>query len=135
MAELDEVFVKEMVAHGLREFPNECCGLIAADGDGRPVKVFPIRNADASPVTYRFDADEHLKVLKELEANGWEMWAVYHSHTHTRAYPSETDIRQAVYIGPEPLYILISLSDRENPVVRAFRIDEGEVDEEELVIA
>jgi proteasome lid subunit RPN8/RPN11 len=133
MTELDEVFVKEMVAHGLREFPNECCGLIAADGDGRPVKVFPMRNADASPVTYRFDAGQHLQVLNELEANGWEMWAIYHSHTHSRAYPSETDVAEAR--NPECVYVIMSLSDRENPVVRGFRIEDGEVDEEELVIA
>ena len=50
MAELDSVFYKEIVEQGLREFPNECCGVIAANGDGRPVKVFPMRNADASPV-------------------------------------------------------------------------------------
>ena len=133
MAELDEVFVKEMVAHGLREFPNECCGLIAADADGRPVKVVAMRNADASPVTFRFDADEHLRVLKELEANGWEMWAVYHSHTHSRAYPSEIDIARAMFL--DCIHIIMSLSDREKPVVRAFRIEEGEVEDEVLVIA
>jgi len=133
MAELDEVFMKEMVAHGLREFPNECCGLIAANGDGRPVKVFPMRNADASPVTYRLDGKEQLKVFEEMEAQGLDLWAIFHSHTHSEAYPSETDVRLAFY--PESRYILVSLADRERPVVRSFFIREGEVEEEGLVIA
>jgi proteasome lid subunit RPN8/RPN11 len=133
MAELDEVFAKEMVAHGLREFPNECCGVIAADADGHPVKIFPMRNADASPVTYRLDGKEQLQVFEEMEERGWELWAIFHSHTHSEAYPSETDVRLAFY--PESRYVLVSLADREDPVIRSFFIREGEVEEEDLVIA
>jgi proteasome lid subunit RPN8/RPN11 len=133
MTELDEVFAKEMVAHGLREFPNECCGVIAADADGQPVKIFPMRNADASPVTYRLDGKEQLRVFEEMEERGWELWAIFHSHTHSEAYPSETDVRLAFY--PESRYVLVSLADREDPVIRSFFIREGEVEEEDLVIA
>jgi len=133
MAELDSVFYKEIVGQGLREFPNECCGVIAANGDGRPVKVFPMRNADASPVTYRLDGTEQLKVFDELDDNGWTLWAIYHSHTHSEAYPSETDRRLAFY--PEAKYLLLSLADRDAPVLRAFSILDGEVEEEELTIA
>ena len=133
MAELDGVFYKEIVEQGLREFPNECCGVIAANGDGRPVKVFPMRNADASPVTYRLDGTEQLKVFDELDDNGWTLWAIYHSHTHSEAYPSETDRRLAFY--PEAKYLLLSLADRDAPVLRAFSILDGEVEEEELTIA
>ncbi|GIU97058.1 MAG: CysO-cysteine peptidase [Actinomycetota bacterium] len=132
MAELDEGLYAEIVAQGLREFPNECCGLIAANGDGRPVKVFPMRNADASPVTYRLDGREQLRAFEEMEANDWELWAIYHSHTHSEAYPSETDVRLAFY--PEARYIVLSLADRERPVVRSFFIRDGEVQEEELTI-
>ena len=133
MTELDGVFTKEIVEQGLREFPNECCGLIAADGAGRPVKVFAMRNADASPVTYRLDGKEQLKIFDEMEAEGWDLWAIYHSHTHSEAYPSETDIRLAFY--PEARYIVMSLVDRELPVIRSFFVRDGEVEEEELVIA
>ena len=132
MAELDGVFVKEIVEQGLREFPNECCGLIAAE-DGRPVKVFPMTNADASPVTYRLDGKEQLRVFDELDERGWELWAIYHSHTHSEAYPSETDVRLAFY--PDARYLLLSLADREQPVLRSFWIREAEVTEEELTIA
>ena len=133
MTELDGVFAKEIVEQGLREFPNECCGLIAADAAGRPVKVFAMRNADASPVTYRLDGKEQLKIFDEMEAEGWDLWAIYHSHTHSEAYPSETDIRLAFY--PEARYIVMSLMDRELPVIRSFFVRDGEVEEEELVIA
>ena len=131
MPHLDAALVQEIVDQGLREFPNECCGLIAAEG-GVPVKVFPMTNADASPVTYRLDGKEQLRVFDELDERGWDLWAIYHSHTHSEAYPSETDIRLAFY--PEARYVLLSLADREEPVARSFWITDGEVAEEELSI-
>ncbi len=132
MSELDGVLYKEIVEQGLREFPNECCGVIAAS-EGVPVKVYPMKNADASPVTYRLDGKEQLHVFDEIDEQGWELWAIYHSHTHSDAYPSDTDVRLAFY--PEARYILLSLANREEPVIRSFRIADGEVTEEELSIA
>jgi proteasome lid subunit RPN8/RPN11 len=126
---LDDVLVKEIIAQALREFPNECCGLIAAEA-GTPVKVFPMKNADASPVTYRLDGKEQLRVFEEMDEQGWELWGIYHSHTHSEAYPSETDIKLAFY--PEARYLLLSLQDRQQPVLRSFWITDGEVTEEEL---
>jgi proteasome lid subunit RPN8/RPN11 len=105
--------------------------VIASEG-GVPVKVIPMRNADASPATYRLDGKEQLQVFDDLEERGWDLWAIYHSHTHSEAYPSETDIRLAFY--PEARYLLLSLTDREDPVLRSFFIVEGEVSEEELVV-
>jgi [CysO sulfur-carrier protein]-S-L-cysteine hydrolase len=131
LSELDGVHYKEIVEQGLREFPNECCGVIAAAG-GVPVKVFPMTNADASPVTYRLDGKEQLHVFDELDEQGWDLWAIYHSHTHSEAYPSETDQRLAFY--PDARYLLLSLQDREVPVLRSFWIREGVVTEEELSI-
>ena len=131
MSQLDGVLYKEIVEQGLREFPNECCGVIAAAA-GVPVKVFPMRNADASPVTYRLDGKEQFRVFGEIDDRGWELWAIYHSHTHSEAYPSETDIRLAFY--PDARYILLSLENREDPVMRSFHITDGEVTEEELTI-
>jgi [CysO sulfur-carrier protein]-S-L-cysteine hydrolase len=131
MIEIDGVIFKEIVEHGLREFPNECCGVIAGK-DGAPTKVFPMKNADASPVTYRLDGKEQLQVFDAMDEEGWELWAIYHSHTHSDAYPSETDVRLAFY--PDARYILLSLADREHPVLRSFAIRDGEVAEEELNI-
>lgn len=137
MVEVDPVFIKEIVEHGLREFPNEACGLVAAR-DGRPVKVFTMRNLDASPVSYRLDSREQLRVTKEIEAEGWDVWGIYHSHTHSEAYPSETDRDRARWVQPfypDARYLILSLSDRENPVLRAFRIMDGEVAEEDVNVA
>ncbi len=132
MSELDGVFFKEILDQGLREFPNECCGLIAADA-GVPVKVFPMTNVDASPVTYRLDGKEQLQTFDQIDAQGWDLWAIYHSHTHSEAYPSETDRKLAFY--PDSRYVLLSLEDREHPVLRSFFIDQdGQVIEEELSI-
>jgi proteasome lid subunit RPN8/RPN11 len=132
-AELDPVHYKEIVEQGLREFPNECCGVIAADESGRPFKVIPMRNADASPVTYRLDGKEQLQVFDQLDDNGWSLWGIYHSHTHSEAYPSETDVRLAFY--PDSRYLLLSLANRNEPVLRSFFIKDGEITEEELQIA
>jgi [CysO sulfur-carrier protein]-S-L-cysteine hydrolase len=131
MTEFDGVFFKEIVEQGLREFPNECCGVIAAR-EGSPVRVIPMKNADASPVTYRLDGREQLQVFDSMEEEGLELWAIYHSHTHSDAYPSNTDIRLAFY--PDARYLLLSLEDREEPALRSFFIRDGEVTEEELQI-
>ncbi len=131
MAELDGVLHKEIVEQGLREFPNECCGLIAA-ADGVPCKVFAMTNVDASPATYRLDGKEQLQVFDQMDDQGLELWAIYHSHTHSEAYPSETDIRLAFY--PDARYIVLSLAERSEPVTRSFSIVQGEVTEEELTI-
>jgi [CysO sulfur-carrier protein]-S-L-cysteine hydrolase len=131
MTEIDGVVFKEIAEHGVREFPNECCGVIAAK-DGVPTKVFPARNIDASPVTYRLDGNEQLRIGQEIDDQGWETWGFYHSHTHSEAYPSETDRRQAFY--PDTRYLILSLKDRAVPVLRSFFIREGEVAEEELTI-
>ena len=131
ITELDSVFFKEIVEQGLREFPNECCGVIAS-ADGIPVKVFPMTNVDASPVTYRLDGREQLHVFDEIDEHGWDLWAIYHSHTHSEAHPSETDVRLAFY--PEAKYLLLGLADRDQPVMRAFSIVDGVVTEQELTV-
>jgi [CysO sulfur-carrier protein]-S-L-cysteine hydrolase len=131
MIELERVFFDQMVEHGLAAFPNEACGLLAGK-DGRPVKFFPMTNRDSSPVSYRLDPKEQLTVFDEIDDEGWDLLAIFHTHTHSEAYPSETDLRQAFY--PEALYLLMSLSDREKPVLRGFRIENGAIGEDEVAI-
>jgi proteasome lid subunit RPN8/RPN11 len=130
--ELRRTLYEEIVKQARKEFPNEACGLVAGL-DGKPSKVYPMKNADASTVTYRLDPKEQLHVFNDIDEQGWELWAIYHSHTHSEAYPSETDRRQAFY--PEARYLILSLEDREQPVLRGFRIVSGEVTEEEVVVA
>jgi proteasome lid subunit RPN8/RPN11 len=129
--ELDRPFFDEIVRQALAEFPNEACGLVAAK-EGVPIRVYPMANADASSVTYRLDPTEQLQVFNEIDEQDWELWAIYHSHTHSEAYPSETDRRQAFY--PEARYLILSLEDRERPELRGFWIVAGDVTEEEVEI-
>ena len=141
MIRLERRFHDQIVQQAFEELPNEACGLIAAR-DGAPVRLFPIRNADESPTTYRFDARDHFLAEQEMEDEGLELVAIYHSHTHTEAYPSPTDRNRAYWevegerapIFPGTMYLIVSLADREDPVLRAFRIGETEVTEEEVRI-
>lgn len=131
MLRIDDVLFKEMAEHGLREFPNEACGLLAGR-DGEPVRFFAMKNLDASPVSYRLDPKEQLHVFDEMDDEGLDLLGIFHTHTHSEAFPSETDTKLAFY--PDAYYLVMSLSDREHPVLRAFRILEGEITEEELKV-
>ena len=137
MIELDGVLYKEIVEQGLREFPNECCGVIAGDANDRPVKVLPAKNIDASSATYRIDASDQLRIEEEIEERGWITWGFYHSHTHSEATPSETDrehSKRVVRFYPDVRFLILSLEDREAPLLRSFFIRDGEVEEEELIV-
>ena len=129
MLSLPRAFIDEMIAHALADAPNECCGIIAGQ-DGRAVKLFRAQNSEASPYRYNVDPKELFRIHRECDENGWEFIVIYHSHTASEAYPSATDVRLAFW--PETHYVLVSLMDRENPAVRAFRIEDGRVSEEEL---
>jgi proteasome lid subunit RPN8/RPN11 len=129
--EIPDSMVEEIVAHARDELPNECCGLIAAQ-NGRAVKLFRTANAEASPVRYGLDPREQYKIMMEIDRSGWTLGAIYHSHTRSAAYPSQTDVNLAFY--PEALYLILSLEDAEQPDLRAFRIVDTEVEEVELTV-
>ena len=139
MLELEKRYVDEMVAHALEDDPNECCGFIAGQG-GRAAKLYRMTNTAANPDRYDMDPKEVYEVLEEARENRWDPdpLVIYHSHTHSPAYPSPTDVQKATWDGvstwPDTHYVLVSLMDHENPVVRAFRIVDGAITEEELRI-
>lgn len=117
-----------MVAHCLVGLPEEACGLLGGDLEtGEAVTCYPTRNVAASAKLYTVDPREHLLADRDAEAAGNAIIGVFHSHTHTEAYPSATDLAQA----PDPTwhYILVSLRDTE-PVVRSYRIIDGQPTEE-----
>jgi len=130
MTTLPQKFAQEMIAHSKDEAPYEACGVIAGKG-GRAVKLYRTANAEHSKTTYRLEPEEQYKIFIEMEEKGWELWAIYHSHPAFPPYPSARDIEMAYF--PEALYLIVSLA-QEEPEIRAFRIVEGEVREEELVI-
>ena len=127
--ELPSSFVDEMIAHAQEDVPNECCGIIAGK-DGQAVKLYRARNAEASPYRYSVEPKDLFRIHRECEDIGLDFLVLYHSHTASPAYPSPTDVRLAYW--PECFYAVISLQDPQNPLVRTFRIQDGEVQEEEL---
>jgi proteasome lid subunit RPN8/RPN11 len=118
--------VDEMVAHARAEAPNECCGMIGAR-DGTATSIHRARNAEESPLRYVIHPTDQLRIMEEIETRGEELAAIYHSHTGSPAYPSQTDINLAEN-WPDPLYVICSLADSD-PEVRAFAIRDGEVEE------
>jgi proteasome lid subunit RPN8/RPN11 len=120
----------QMIEQARAEAPNECCGMIGSR-NGEAVTIHPATNAAASPLRYEIDGVEQIRIYNEIEEAGLELGAIYHSHTRTEAYPSQTDINLAFY--PDSLYLIIGLANPE-PEVRAFRIRDGGVDEAELTV-
>jgi proteasome lid subunit RPN8/RPN11 len=118
----------QMVAHCLDGLPDEACGLLGGDLEiGEAVTCYPTRNLAASAKIYTVDPAEHLRADRDAEASGHSIIGVFHSHTHTEAFPSPTDVAQA----PDPgwHYVLVSLRDVQ-PVVRSYRIVDEVVTEE-----
>ncbi|MEE8174616.1 MAG: M67 family metallopeptidase [Dehalococcoidia bacterium] len=126
MFHLGKRYADELVSHAKAEAPNECCGILAGV-EGRITKLYRARNTENSPLRYNLDPRELLRIVKEIEAKGWELLGIYHSHTHTEAYPSATDIELALW--PEALYLIVSLKNPEEATIRAFRIAAGQVEE------
>ncbi len=116
---------QEIVAHALEDAPDECCGMIASS-DGRAVRVHRATNAAASPLRYEIDGLEQLRIQTEIEDAGLDLGAIYHSHTRSDPYPSQTDINLAFY--PDSLYVIVGVAGQE-PEVRAFRIVDQRVQE------
>ena len=132
MLRIKKAFADEMIAHALEDDPNECCGILGGK-DGRALKLYRMTNAEHSPYRYNMDPRELYHTYREIEDNGWELLAIYHSHTHSPAYPSATDVRLSTW--PDAYYILISLMDKQEPEMHAFKIVDGQVSKEELQIA
>ena len=133
---LDRTRADEMVEHCVKGRPHEACGLLAS-AHGKIVHVFRMSNASGSPVRYSLDPKEQFAAYKKIDEAGWELAGVFHSHTHTEAYPSPTDVRMASEDVP---YVIVSLA-HEPASIRAFRIvkenwtdSEGEIEEIPVVI-
>jgi proteasome lid subunit RPN8/RPN11 len=121
-----------MIGHCYDGLPDEACGLLAAaPHSDKAVEVYLTRNAAASSRVYEVDPRDMLKADRDAEARGLQLAGVFHSHTHTDAYPSPTDVAQAP--DPEWHYVLVSLKDLV-PVVRSYRIVDGNITEEPLVL-
>lgn len=132
MLTLPRAYADEMIAHARQEQPAEACGLIAGK-DGLAVRFYRVPNADPSIYRYNMEPKAQLRAMDEIDSSGWDLLAIYHSHTHTPAYPSPTDIRLAFY--PDSYYVIVSLQQPDEPVIRAFTITDGVVTEVEVQLS
>ena len=123
---------EQMIVHARQEAPNECCGMVAAR-DGEAVKVYPATNIEASPLRFQIDPKEQLRVSNQIDEEGLELAAIYHSHTRTEPRPSQTDISFAK-LWPGVLWVIVGLAGGE-PDVQTWLIDDGQVAEAELVVS
>jgi [CysO sulfur-carrier protein]-S-L-cysteine hydrolase len=127
---IDRQLYDEIIAHARKDAPNECCGMIASR-DGDAVKVYRAQNAAASPLRYELDGAEQYRIQMEIEDAGLELGGIYHSHTRTEPYPSQTDINLAFY--PDAVYVIVGLAG-DDPDVRAFSIRDGQVEEAQFEV-
>ncbi len=123
--------IDEMVAHAREEAPNECCGLVASS-NGDAQRIYRAANAERSPVKYVVDPRDQIRIQNDIDDHGWELGAIYHSHTRTEPFPSQTDINLARN-WPDPLYVIVGVAG-DAPDVRAYRIVDGQVTETELEV-
>lgn len=121
----------EMFSHALESDPDECCGVLVGTGAVAETSN-RLKNEHPEPSRrFRMSPLELVSVESAADARGRQIVGIYHSHTFTQAYPSQTDVRNAIETSwVDPHYVLISLVEKTRPVARAFKISEdGRVDE------
>jgi [CysO sulfur-carrier protein]-S-L-cysteine hydrolase len=134
---LPRSMAEELLAHARAELPNEACALLSGDlASGTATTLHRARNADASPLRYDVHPDDLVRIIFEIEDAGQDLVAIFHSHTHTPAVPSPTDLRSAQY--PDAFYVLATLSDPDagpDDALRAWRILDRESTEVQLTLS
>jgi proteasome lid subunit RPN8/RPN11 len=141
--DLDGATVEQIVEHGHSDFPYEVCGLLAGQrarpesgqgADAQPARVqaiYRVPNASRSMTSYSMEPKAMLHAFNDMDDRELDLLAIYHTHTHTEAFPSPTDVELATY--PDAVYLICSLEDDE-PVIRAFDIVRGKITERTLQI-
>ena len=129
---ISRALVDEMVAHAREDLPNECCGMVAGI-DGEATEVIRVENAAASPLRYEMDPKAQYEAWKSIEDGGRELLAIYHSHTKSAAYPSQTDVNQAV-AWPDQVYVIVSLADEDAPDVKGYFLKDLRIADAEITI-
>ncbi len=114
--------LQSMLAHAQSEWPNEACGLLGGP-PGLVRQVYPVENVRHSPVEYTMDPAEQVRVMLEIEAAGWEVCGIFHSHPAGPPVPSPSDVAQAYY--PEAAYVILAPDRQGAWSARAFEIDGG----------
>ncbi len=147
MPKIIQTILDQMIAHAKREAPDECCGILAghvafAGAEDIVTEIYEITNLSSDDpriadlkipkdrkVRYMMNPDEQFQVMRNMRERNLAMLGIYHSHPHSEAYPSATDIRLAFY--PNVFYLIISLVE-DKPYVRAFFIADQKITEEKI---
>ncbi|MCA9900125.1 MAG: M67 family metallopeptidase [Ardenticatenaceae bacterium] len=129
---IERPFLNQILNHLQDCYPEEGCGLVAGDEMGRVTAVYPIENSLRSPTAFQMNPQQQLQTMLALEANGWQLLAIYHSHPHGPETPSVTDVQQAYY--PDALSMIVSLANQVTPTVRLFQIAKSIVIEKKIKV-
>jgi proteasome lid subunit RPN8/RPN11 len=130
---IDRALLERIVAHARRDFPNECCGMVGVRA-GRAVAVHQATNVAASPLRFEVDGLEVHRAIEAIEADGGELGAIYHSHTRSAPYPSQTDVNFAKGWGPTVEWLIVGVRRDGEPTWRSYRIDDGAIEEIEVEV-
>jgi proteasome lid subunit RPN8/RPN11 len=122
----------EIVEHAVRDAPNECCGVIAAR-EGAATAVHAAENVAASPFRFEIDGLTLMGLIDRFERDGDELAAIYHSHTRSEPFPSQTDLNFAA-LWPGVQWLIVGISRDAEPMVRNYVIDGGAIAEAELEV-
>ena len=129
---ISQDLVDELISHAREDAPNECCGMIGGVGGVADV-VHRVENAAASPLRFEMDPQAQYNTWKAIEDEGKELLAIYHSHTKSAAYPSQTDVNQAV-AWPDPVWVIVSLQHPDAPEVKGYWLRDGKIADAEIDI-
>ena len=138
MIQIPKKIYNEMIEHAKAGYPNEACGILSGPppqsvADRIATEFYAMRNLDEASISYFMDPKEQLKVFKDMRTKDLQMLGIFHSHVASEAFPSQKDVRLAFY--EEASYLIVSLSDREKPILRSFHIREEKITEEEIKIS
>ena len=123
--------LEDVLQHVRSEAPHEGCGILGGR-EGRVHKVYRMSNTEQSPDRYFMDTEELAAAIQELYHEDLDIVGIYHSHVCGPAYPSPLDVERAYY--PDACYVIISLADPNNPEIRGFRIRQGIIREEKILL-
>ncbi|MFZ1927297.1 MAG: M67 family metallopeptidase [Solirubrobacteraceae bacterium] len=134
--DISQELLEQILVHARADAPDECCGVVGVvpaseDRPAQAMRVRAARNIHASPKRFEIDGKDVIAAINEFDEASWDIGAIYHSHTHTAPYPSQTDINFAAS-WPGVEWIIVGLSDPEKPEIRSYLIEEGVVREVEI---
>lgn len=135
MIKLSKADYEKILAHAVKELPDEACGLIAGiiEGEDKIIKkVYLLTNTDHSNEHFSLDPKEQLMAVKDMRTQGLVPLGNWHSHPESPSRPSEEDKRLAY--DSKASYMILSLMDRENPVLNSFRVEGSNAEKENLII-